>query len=92
MGSTFDSGQRSGRGRARRRPTTREAVSEAPMLGRALLSAMDEAEVGMCVKDREIMAHVSASKGFEFRVEGSDAKMKPGLMGTSPGDQVTTMG
>ncbi len=34
------------------------------------------------------MRHVVTSKGFGFKVEGVDAKMKPGLVGMNAGDEV----
>ncbi len=51
-----------------------------------LFSESAEAAVGTCVKGEEIQGLVAEARGFAYRVEGSDAKLKPGLIGTTPGD------
>lgn len=67
-------------------PSCDLALSEPLELGAPIISTSAEAEVGMCVKDRELMSHVIRAKGFGYVVEGSDAKMKPGLLGRRAGD------
>jgi len=57
-------------------------------LGKPLFSVSPEAPIGSCSKGEEVMQHVRASKGFAYRVEGTDAKMKPGLVGMAAGDWV----
>lgn len=57
-------------------------------MDKALLSPHTEVAVGMCVKDRELMRHVIQASGFRFKIEGVDAKMKPGLVGERAGDKV----
>ena len=48
----------------------------------------DEAEVGACYKDRELAERIHKAHGFRYFVEGTDAKMKPGIIGTRAGDSV----
>ena len=55
-----------------------------------IFSATTEAAVGTCVKGEQIAQLVADSppaRGFAYKVEGSDAKTKPGLIGTKPGDR-----
>jgi len=71
-----------------------EAIREAAArediygLGPPLISKTEESSVGMCIKGESIMDRVFSTKGFAYKVEGNDAKMKPGLIGTNVGDQV----
>lgn len=58
-------------------------------LHKPLYSETAEAQVGICVKGEEVKGLVAASSGFAYKVEGTDAKMKPGLIGNKPGDTVS---
>jgi len=53
---------------------------------RPIFSESTEAAVGTCVKGEQIAQLVDSARGFAYKVEGSDAKTKPGLIGTKPGD------
>ena len=56
-----------------------------------IYSETPEAAVGTCVKGEqvtELVAESPPARGFAYKVEGSDAKTKPGLIGTKPGDSV----
>uniref|UniRef100_A0A7S0IPL4 SGNH hydrolase-type esterase domain-containing protein n=1 Tax=Calcidiscus leptoporus TaxID=127549 RepID=A0A7S0IPL4_9EUKA len=64
------------------------ADSWSASLGAPLISKVAEAEVGMCIKEEGLKSLMADARGFEYRVEGSDAKMKPGLIGMHPGDHV----
>lgn len=48
----------------------------------------DEAPVGTCLKDEQLRdrLQLSTSVGFAYTIEGTDAKMKPGIVGRKPGD------
>ena len=59
-----------------------------PPLFAPLFSRGDEAEVGACYKDRELAERIHKAHGFRYFVEGTDAKMKPGIIGTRAGDSV----
>jgi hypothetical protein len=56
------------------------------ILGEPLLAATVEAPVGLCLKGDELTRAMLNSSTFRFRVEGTDAKMKPGIIGTQPGE------
>uniref|UniRef100_A0A7S3S018 SGNH hydrolase-type esterase domain-containing protein n=2 Tax=Emiliania huxleyi TaxID=2903 RepID=A0A7S3S018_EMIHU len=51
-----------------------------------LLSPSVEAPVGLCLKGDELTRAMLNSSTFAYRVEGTDAKMKPGIIGTAPGE------
>ena len=60
-----------------------------PTLWPPLYSKEDEAPIGTCVKDAALRDHIApGAVGFRYLVEGHDAKMKPGIVGTRPGDTV----
>ena len=63
----------------------------AEWLHKPLYSETAEAQVGVCVKGEEVKSLVApgSSRGFAYKVEGADAKMKPGLIGGKPGDSVS---
>ncbi|EOD30675.1 hypothetical protein EMIHUDRAFT_113096 [Emiliania huxleyi CCMP1516] len=44
------------------------------------------APVGLCLKGDELTRAMLNSSTFAYRVEGTDAKMKPGIIGTAPGE------
>ena len=54
-----------------------------------LISPVVEAQVGTCIKAQELEGVIASSSGFRYVVEGTDAKMKPGLVGLHPDDHVT---
>jgi len=56
-------------------------------LGNPLFAPSAEAGVSTCVKGEGIMSLVLSARGFAYKVEGQDAKMEPGLVGTAPGDE-----
>ena len=72
-------------------PRCAEALRErgglAPPLIPPLLSPHAEADVGMCTKADELQKYLVSAKGFAYGVEGKDAKMKPGVIGTAAGDE-----
>ena len=74
-----------------RTPRCAEALRErgglAPPLIPPLLSPHAEADVGMCAKADELQKYLVSAKGFAYGVEGKDAKMKPGVIGTAAGDE-----
>lgn len=53
-----------------------------------LLSEDELPDIGMCTKADGLQAITlpSGTKGFEYLVEGQDAKMKPGMIGSKAGD------
>jgi hypothetical protein len=59
-----------------------------PALYAPLFSRGDEAEIGACYKDRELASRIHSARGFSYLVEGTDQKMKPGVIGTRAGDNV----
>ena len=67
--------------------SARERGGLAPPLIPPLLSPHAEADVGMCAKADELQKYLVSAKGFAYGVEGKDAKMKPGVIGTAAGDE-----
>ena len=59
-----------------------------PPLWAPLFSRAEAATVGTCAKDRELEAQIHSAAGFRYLIEGTDAKMKPGIIGMHPGDTV----
>jgi len=62
------------------------AAGGVAMLGAPLLSKTLEASVGLCLKGDELTRAMLNTSTFRFKVEGTDAKMKPGIIGTQPGE------
>ena len=59
-----------------------------PPLWAPILSKSEEASVGACYKDRSLERRIHKAAGFSYVVEGTDAKMKPGIVGYKPGASV----
>ena len=56
-------------------------------LGASIFSHGDSAPIGACIKDKALQGDMEpGAVGFKYLVEGSDAKMKPGIVGRTPGD------
>ena len=60
----------------------------APRLSPPIFARGDEAEVGTCDKERALAARIHTARGFAYAVEGTDLKMKPGVIGHRAGDSV----
>jgi len=60
----------------------------APKLWPPIHAEGDEAPVGTCLKDMALADKLqpTSTVGFRYLVEGSDAKMKPGIVGHRPAD------
>ncbi|EOD08977.1 hypothetical protein EMIHUDRAFT_105705 [Emiliania huxleyi CCMP1516] len=62
------------------------AALDAVAARRSAGSRPQSAPVGLCLKGDELTRAMLNSSTFAYRVEGTDAKMKPGIIGTAPGE------
>ena len=60
----------------------------APRLFAPIFARGEEAEVGECLKEKALEARIHKASGFKYLVEGTDQKMKPGVIGHQAGDYV----
>jgi len=63
------------------------ASEPGPRLWSPIFSTDDGPPIGTCVKDKALAARLApGTAGFQYIIEGTDAKMKPGIVGKAPGD------